>query len=188
MAELAWDRSTMLAGTVAFLAVERTFELALSHRNLTRLRASGAAHEASSGAAEYALMVAVHTLFLFCPLLEVKLRGMRGPDSLALAGIAAIAAAQVLRWWTIRTLGLRWNARAVVAPSLGVVHGGPYRFLRHPNYLAVMVEFAALPLVGGTWLGGGAIFLANTWLLARRRRQEEELLARIPGWREGFER
>jgi methyltransferase len=188
MDEHFWSQNALLAGTVAVLTIERVVELVVSHRNLARLRANGTPHEASSSSIEYAAMVLVHVLFLACPLLEAL---SRPPDVLIepnLAAVGAIAVAQALRWWTIRTLGPRWNARAVVAPSLGAVHDGPYRFLRHPNYLAVNLEFLALPLVGGTLWSGTAIFLANLVLLARRKRQEERLLARIPGWREGFER
>ena len=188
MAEVIWDRSSLLAGTVAVLAIERGVELVVSRRNLARLRANGTPHAASSGVAEYAIMVLVHVLFLACPLIELNLRGPRLPKLVALGALASIVAAQALRWWTIRTLGPRWNARAVVAPSLGAVHGGPYHFMRLPNYLAVSIEFASLPLVGGTLWSGVSIFLANAVLLARRKRQEERLLAQIPGWREGFER
>lgn len=186
--ESGWDRHALLAGTIALLAAERCVELAVSRRNLARLRAGGIEHEASSGAAEYAFMVAVHVLFLAAPLVEADWRGLRGPPNVAIAAVAAIVLAQALRWWTIRTLGQRWNARAVVAPSLGAVHHGPFRFARHPNYIAVQLEFFALPFVGGTFVSGVAIYFANAVLLARRRRQEERLLARIPGWREGFER
>ena len=133
-------------------------------------------------------MVLVHVLFLACPLLEFQLRGQRGSDLPACIAVGAIVATQALRWWTIRTLGPRWNARAVVAPSLGAVHDGPYRFLRHPNYLAVSIEFAALPFVGSSLWSGTLIFLANVVVLARRKRQEERLLEQIPGWRAGFER
>lgn len=188
MADFSMDRDKLLTAMIAFLVLERGAELLLSRQNLARLRASGAPHAASSSVAEYTVMVVVHVLFLVAPAIEVKLRGMRLPDSVALAASCAIVVAQVLRWWTIRTLGPRWNARAVVAPSLGAVHGGPYRFLRHPNYLAVNLEFAALPFVGGSLWSGALIFGANAVLLWRRRRQEENLLARIPGWREGFAR
>jgi methyltransferase len=146
-------------------------------------------HEAASSSAEYAVMALVHALLLACPLLELQRLGAGVSSAVTSAvAIAALALAQALRWWTISTLGVRWNARAVVAPSLGAVHDGPYRFLRHPNYLAVTLEFAALPFVAGTWRSGALLFVANAVLLARRMRQEERLLARVPGWREGFER
>ena len=182
------DRTWLVGAVVVALALERLGELALSHRNLARLERDGVARFASSSGGEYGAMVLVHTLFVLTPPIEIWLRGMRGDGTTALAAVAAIAAAQALRWWTILTLGPRWNARAVVAPSLGAVHGGPYRFVRHPNYVAVILEFAALPFVGGTWISGGVLFLANAVLLARRVRQEERLLAAVPGWAEGFRR
>lgn len=188
MLEAGLDRNALLVGVLAVLALERGIELVVSARNLARIEASGTPHRAASDGLEYAWMVVVHVLFVVCPWLEVHWRGMRLPDEVALVAAFAIAAAQALRWWTIRTLGPRWNARAVVAPALGAVHGGPYRFLRHPNYLAVTIEFAALPFVGGTLWSGALIFLANAVLLWRRKRQEERLLAQIPGWEAGFAR
>ncbi len=188
MLEFGADRGTLLIGAIALLALERGAELIVSHRNLARLKANGTPCMASSSAAEYSAMVVVHVLFLAAPWIEFSLRGERPIPWYAYAAIAALLAAQGLRWWTIWTLGPRWNAPAVVAPSLGAVHGGPYRFLRHPNYLAVALEFAALPWVGGTWYSGAVLFAANALLLARRKRQEEGLLAQVPGWSAGFER
>ncbi|MBK8180488.1 MAG: hypothetical protein IPK67_16665 [Planctomycetes bacterium] len=184
----AVDRTLLFCATLGLLAAERLVELFVSHRNLRRLERERVPHTASSSGSEYLVMVVVHGLFLAAPIVEVAFRGHRGSTATALGAVAVVLAAQGLRWWTIATLGPRWNARAVVAPSLGAVHGGPYRFLRHPNYLAVMLEFAALPFVSGTLLGGAAVFAANAVLLLRRIRQEERLLARVPGWREGFQR
>jgi len=188
MAEPYWDPAPLLLGTVVVLAIERVVELVVSHRNIARLRAENIPHAAASSSLEYAAMVLVHVLFLACPLLLLIQRTVSPTAEMAIVGVTAIAAAQLLRWWTIRTLGLRWNARAIVAPSLGAVHTGPYRFMRHPNYLAVTIEFAALPLAFGAWKSGALIFAANAVLLVRRIRQEERLLAKVPGWREGFAR
>lgn len=88
------------------------------------------------------------------------------------------AGAQALRWWCISTLGPRWNTRVIVVPGLPLVTGGPYRFLSHPNYLAVVVEGAALPLVHSAWLTATGFTLLNLPLLAVRLRCENAALTR----------
>jgi len=67
-------------------------------------------------------------------------------------GAAAVGAAGALRWWVVATLGQRWTTRVIVVPGLPLVSGGPFAYLRHPNYLAVAVEVAALPLAVGAWV------------------------------------
>lgn len=133
MVDAEWDRRALIAGTVAAIAIARGVELAISARNLRRVRENGTPHAASTSSAEYAVMVVVHVLFLACPLLALRTKEQLGSNELALAALFALALAACLRWWTMWTLGPRWNARAVVAPSLGAVHGGPFRYFRHPN-------------------------------------------------------
>jgi len=91
-----------------------------------------------------------------------------------------VVAAQALRWWCIVTLGPRWNTRVIVVPGLAPVVAGPYRVLRHPNYLAVAVEGAALPLVHGCWITAVSFTVANALLLRVRIRVENEALASLP--------
>lgn len=182
MPEASWDRGVLLWAMLALLACSRLGELLVSQRNLARLRASGVPQRAASSPLEYGLMVALHVLYLLAPLVEFHWRGERGPRWPLPLAIVLLAAAQGLRLWSIRALGPRWNARAVVAISLGAVHDGPYRFLRHPSYLAVAVEFAALPWIAGTFISGALLFCANAVLLARRIRQEERLMSEVPGW------
>jgi methyltransferase len=92
--------------------------------------------------------------------------------------------AQGLRWWAIATLGPRWSTRIVVLPGAPPVTDGPYRFLRHPNYLAVVLELAAVPLIGGALVTAAAASLGNAFLLAVRIRAEERALG--PEWGRAF--
>jgi methyltransferase len=92
--------------------------------------------------------------------------------------LAVVLLAQGLRWWCIATLGRQWNTRVVVVPGLPLVHAGPYRWLPHPNYVAVVAEGAALPLVHGAWITAVAFALVNAVLLRIRVRVESEALAR----------
>jgi methyltransferase len=165
-------------GVVAAVGVQRMRELALSRRNEQGVRGRRAA------ARTYPLMVAAHAGLCTLPLLEVAVRGRRSRAPLLWLGV--LGAATALRWWSIGTLGERWNVRAVVPADLRPATGGPYRFLRHPNYLAVALEFAALPLAGGaTWSALGLSAL-NGLVLFDRIREEERLLGEVPGYEEAF--
>jgi methyltransferase len=88
-------------------------------------------------------------------------------------------ASQALRWWCIGTLGRHWNTRVIVVPDLPLVRSGPYRFLRHPNYVAVVAEGVALPLVHAAWVTALVFTLANAVLLAVRLRVENAALTTV---------
>jgi methyltransferase len=95
--------------------------------------------------------------------------------------LALLAGSQALRWWCIRTLGPQWNTRVIVVPGLPLVSGGPYRWLRHPNYVAVVTEGLALPLVHTAWLTALVFTVLNAGLLTRRIRCENQALAAVSG-------
>jgi methyltransferase len=166
------------AALVAALAAQRLGELALSRRHERGSRGPRAA------ARSYPLMVAAHVGLLTLPLLEVAALGRRPRAPLVWVGLLAGAAA--LRRWSIRTLGRSWNVRAVVPRDLRPVTAGPYRWIRHPNYLAVAVEFLALPLAGGAWLSALALSALNAAVLVDRVRAEETLLASVSGYEDAF--
>ena len=160
----------------AFLAVlylERLAELLLSRRNARIARERGGVEV---GRRHYAAMVAVHAVFPAACGAEVILLHRPFPGPIGIAALGLALAAQALRWWAVATLGWRWNTRVVVAPGLAPVTGGPYRFLRHPNYLAVLVEAAAVPLIHGAWVCAVAFLAANAVLLAVRVPAEERAL------------
>jgi methyltransferase len=166
---------------VAAVGAQRLRELGLSRRNERGVRGSRAAGRS------YPLMVAAHAALCTLPLVEVSLRGgRRRPGRSAGVWLGVLGAATMLRWWSIRSLGPSWNVRAVVPEDLRPVTWGPYRFVRHPNYLAVALEFAALPLAGGaTWCAVG-LSLLDAAVLADRIRAEERLLTAVPGYEEAF--
>ena len=84
--------------------------------------------------------------------------------------------AQALRYWAIFSLGRRWNVRVITIPGMPLSSEGPYRFLRHPNYLAVVVEGFAIPLVHTAFLTAIGFSLLNAWMLQTRIRCEERAL------------
>nr|WP_246401407.1 isoprenylcysteine carboxylmethyltransferase family protein [Jiangella mangrovi] len=93
--------------------------------------------------------------------------------------LALVVASQALRWWCIATLGHQWNTRVIVVPGLPLVAGGPYRWLRHPNYVAVVVEGFALPLVHSAWITAVVFTLLNAGLLAVRLSVENAALTAL---------
>lgn len=161
--------------TVLVLAVasERLVELHVARRNAAwTLARAGVEH----GRGHYPVMVVLHTGLLVCCLLEPVLAGRPFLPVLGWPMLALVVLAQALRWWCVTTLGPFWNTRVIVVPGARLVAAGPYRFLRHPNYLAVVVEIAALPLVHSAWLTAAAFTLANAALLTVRVRCENTAL------------
>jgi methyltransferase len=158
------------------LYLERLAELLVSRRNARLALAAGGVE---SGRRHYALMVGVHALFPLACGLEVLALHRAFPGLLGVMALAAALLAQGARWWVVATLGWRWNTRIIVVPGAPVVTTGPYRFLRHPNYLAVMVEAVAVPLIHGAWLSAAAFGLANAALLWLRIPAEERALGQV---------
>lgn len=161
---------TLLVGAVG---LERVAELVVSERNAAwSLRRGGI----ETGRGHYPFMVALHTGLLVGALLEVW---ARRPDFAPVLGwtmVALVIASQALRWWCIATLGRRWKTRVIVEPELPLVTRGPYRWLRHPNYVAVVVEGLALPLVHSAWITAAAFTVLNAGLLTVRIRAENTAL------------
>lgn len=165
---------------VALFAAERAVELAVSRRHARALRARGAIER---GRGHYPPMVLLHASFLAACAGGALLRPSPPPAWAPLA-VAGALAAQGLRWWAIAALGERWTTRVLVLPGAAPVTSGPYRFLRHPNYLAVVVEVACLPLAYGLVGVATAFSGANAALLWLRIRTEERALG--PAWASAF--
>jgi methyltransferase len=152
-------------GGLGLLCLERAGELAIARRNA---RAAFAAGGVESGRAHFPAMVAFHALFPLACAAEVLLLRRPFPGALGWSALACALAAQALRWWCIASLGRAWNVRVIVVPGSTPIRRGPYRALRHPNYLAVVIEMAAVPLIHGAWLTAIVASLGNAALLAVR--------------------
>lgn len=170
------DTRVLYTALVFLAAVGRLLELRIANRNRRALLAQGAV-EVSPG--HYPWMVVLHTAWLFACPLEVWLLDRPFLPWLGIPPLILFAAAFGLRYWVISTLGERWTTRIVCLPGVDPVTGGPYRWLRHPNYLAVILEIASLPLVHTAWLSALAFSLLNAFLLRVRIRAEEEGLSRM---------
>ena len=153
---------------------ERLAELVVSQRHATEsLRRGGV----ESGQGHFPVMVALHTALLIGCWVEPLALHRSFVPALAWPALALVVAANALRWWCITTLGQRWSARVIVIPGLPLVTAGPYRWFAHPNYVAVVVEGAALPLVGSAWITAAVFTVLNAALLTVRIRCETRLLA-----------
>jgi methyltransferase len=164
---------TVLIGLVG---VQRLAELVLSKRNMAWSLARGGTE---TGFGHYPFMVVLHSGFLAACVLEVWLGGRPFLPALGWPMLALLVAAQALRWWCIRALGPRWNSRIIVVPDLPLVTSGPYRFTRQPNYLAVIVEGFALPLIHTAYLTALVFSVLNAGLLTVRIRAENAALEAV---------
>jgi methyltransferase len=158
---------------------QRLVELRISSRNRARL---GRAEQASPST--YPFMVAAHVALFTVSVWPRP--GRRVPPSVEIAALIGLAAATGLRLWVIRTLGTSWNVTAHVSPDGRIETGGPYRYIRHPNYVAVALEFACLPAAVGAFPEAVLLSLANAAVLVPRIRGEERLLDAIPAYRDAF--
>ena len=171
--------TTLLAFTVLILLVglERLAELVVSNRNAAWSLERGGRE---SGQGHYPVMVVLHSALLVGALVEALVRRPDVGVALAWSMLALVLASQALRWWCITSLGRRWNTRVIIVPGLAPVRRGPYRLLRHPNYVAVVVEGFALPLVHASWITAVVFTVANAALLTVRIRAENLALSTLP--------
>jgi len=163
---------TWYAALIAAIALERLAELVVSRRHLGWALSRGGREY---GFGHYPFMVVLHTGLLVACLVEAVHRPFL--PGLGWSMLAVVLLAQMLRWWCIATLGPRWNTRIIVIPGLPLVNGGPYRWLRHPNYVAVVAEGLALPLVHTAWVTATVFTVANAGLLRVRIQAENAAMA-----------
>lgn len=164
---------------MAGVGAARLVELGLSRHNL---HASGARVRAEDG---FGAIVAVHVALFALPLAEiVALR--RRPQRAAPVLAALLTGATALRWWAIASLGRGWSVRVALAPNFEPSQRGPYRWIRHPNYVALALEFFALPALGGAWISAALLSGVHGLVVWGRIRAEERLLETVPDYRERF--
>jgi methyltransferase len=169
-------------GLLVLVGAGRLIEMRLSRRHQRALAARGVAVEREP---VFGLMVALHTGVLAAAALEVILLRRAFVPALGVTALVLVVLANLLRWWVIAALGPQWNVRVMSSSAVsGVVSDGPFRFVRHPNYVAVFVELAALPLVHGAWLTALWGSLLHVLILRRRIALEERVLFADARYRE----
>lgn len=152
---------------------ERLAELVVASRNARWAFANGGTE---FGRSHYPAMVGIHTALLLSCGAEVWLLHRPFIPRLGWPMFVVAMLSQALRWWCVVTLGRRWNTLVIVLPEAPLVHGGPYRWIRHPNYVAVVLEGLALPLIHTAWLTALWFSLANAVVLRERLRVENVAL------------
>ncbi|MDH4036268.1 MAG: hypothetical protein OEX18_00430 [Candidatus Krumholzibacteria bacterium] len=157
---------------LAFVILQRLSELVLAARNARRVMGRGGREY---GAGHFPWLVGVHVLFILGMAGEVLVLGERPGVSWPL-WLAIWLGAQALRYASIRALGDRWNVRIIVEPGVPPVASGPYRFLNHPNYVAIVAELVSAPLIFGAWRTALLVSILNALALRTRIRQENAAL------------
>jgi len=163
---------------VGAVGLERLAELVISRRNAAWAFARGGVED---GRGHYPWMVGLHVALLVGCVAEVSLLDRPFIPAVGWTMLALVAGSQALRWWCIATLGRQWNTRVIVVPGMSRIAGGPYRWLPHPNYVAVVLEGVALPLVHGGWLTATVFTALNAALLTARVRTEDRALRSLAG-------
>jgi methyltransferase len=166
--------SVLFTALVLAVGLERLAELVLSKRHAAWAFSRGGLE---FGREHYPAMVVLHSALLVGAVVEVWALSRPFVPALGWPMLGVVLASQALRWWCIATLGQHWNTRVIVVPGLRLVGGGPYRVLRHPNYVAVVAEGLALPLVHTAWVTAAAFTVLNAALLTVRIRVENQALA-----------
>lgn len=161
---------------IGLTALERLLEVRLSKRHAAWSFAHGGREH---GQGHYPFMVVLHTGFLIACVAEVWLLHRVFTPAVGWPLLAVALACQGLRWWVISTLGPRWNTRVIIVPDLPRITGGPFRYLRHPNYAAVVTEGLALPLIHGAWITALTFTVLNALLLRVRIQVEERALSEL---------
>ncbi len=164
--------TTPLIALLSFLLVQRLVELRIARRHENILRSRGAVEVDKQG---YRYIVAMHAAFFVSLVIETVLLKRHVSHYWVLL-LSIFAAAQVLRYWAISSLGIYWNTKILIERHHRVIRKGPYRFIRHPNYLAVVIEICIVPLILSCYLTAVTFSLLNALALTRRIRMETRAL------------
>lgn len=162
---------------VLAVAIQRLTEVRISRRHVRALKAQGAVEHAAH---QVPVMVLLHGLWLAACVAEPLLWDRPVSPGLAATAFALLLAGQALRWSARRALGPRWTVPIITLPGVPRVTTGPFRYLSHPNYLGVVIEIAALPLIHAAYVTAGVFTLANAVLLTWRIAAEERALRTPP--------
>jgi methyltransferase len=152
--------------------VPMSIEAARAHRNERAQRALGGVEPPGD---VYPVMRAGYPAVFLAMIVEGLLRG-GAPPPVADLGVKLYVIAKALKWWAIASLGQAWTFRVIVVPNASLVRSGPYRFVRHPNYIAVAGELSAVALMTGAVVAGPLATAWFVWLMARRIAIEERAL------------
>lgn len=167
---------------IGFIVLQRMIEVTIAKRNERWAKEQGAVE---FGKSHYKYIVLLHILFLMSTVFEVVVfhKQLSPVWGYLFAGFLL---AQLLRVWAITSLGYYWNTKILVVPQANIVQKGPYRFIRHPNYLVVMVEFFVIPLMFQAYATACLFSILNMLILSIRIKEEEKALMEVTNYKEAF--
>ncbi|WP_349775485.1 isoprenylcysteine carboxyl methyltransferase family protein [Shouchella hunanensis] len=172
-------------GMISVIIAQRLIEVVVAKRNERWMKRNGGIEV---GKTHYHWMVALHVSFFIALLLEVTFT-TPSFTSISVVALLIVIIAQCIRIWALTSLGRYWNTKIIVLPDAPAVEKGPYRFLRHPNYVVVMTEIAFVPLIFQAYWTAILFTVLNAWMLSVRIRVEEKALYQMTGdYTERFER
>ncbi|WP_203247016.1 isoprenylcysteine carboxyl methyltransferase family protein [Sporosarcina beigongshangi] len=167
---------------ISIVVLQRLTELLIAKRNEKWMLSQGAFE---IGASHYPIMVVMHIAFFISFLLEVVIfERALSPIWIVLLGVFLLA--QAARIWCLLSLGNFWNTKIIILPGADVVRRGPYRWVRHPNYMIVTIELLVLPLLFGAYFTAVLFSLLNVWMLSVRIPVEEKALKDATNYRDSF--
>jgi methyltransferase len=169
---------------LAFVGITRLAELAISRRHQRGLVRRQVAQRWEP---HYRWMVALHVVVIAGAAGEVAMLHRPFVPVVAVCAALLFLFGTALRWWAIRSLGEHWNVQVMDSAQLGVVVAGPFRWIRHPNYVGVFLELAALPMIHGAYIAALVAVVGNIWVLRQRLRVEEPMLAAHPEYRQAMQ-
>ena len=127
---------------------------------------------------KYLFIVLMHISF-FISLASEKILLHRELNEYWMVFLFIFLVAQLLRYWSINSLGIFWNTKVLVLPNHELICAGPYKYIRHPNYIAVISELAVIPLIFSCYVTAAVFSVLNLVLLSRRIRIEESALRNL---------
>ncbi|RSK25319.1 isoprenylcysteine carboxyl methyltransferase family protein [Bhargavaea beijingensis] len=167
---------------IGLVIIQRLVELRVAKRNEQKLKSRGAFE---AGASHYPYMVAMHIGFFISLIAEVLLTD-RPLSPIWPVLLAVFLAMQVLRVWCLASLGEFWNTKIIILPGASVVKRGPYKWLRHPNYVIVTTELLVLPLIFQAYFTTIVFMALNAWMLSVRIPAEERALREVTDYTARF--
>lgn len=173
----------MIFGIVLSIVIlQRLVELVIAKRNEKWMKDQGAFE---AGASHYPLMVGMHILFFIVFIIEVSFFD-RQLSPIWQILLAIFLLAQLLRVWCLASLGKFWNTKIIVLPDADVIRRGPYKWIRHPNYVIVATEILVLPLLFGAFLTAVLFSILNIWMMSVRIPAEEKALKKATNYTDEF--
>ncbi|WP_328589276.1 isoprenylcysteine carboxyl methyltransferase family protein [Litchfieldia alkalitelluris] len=167
---------------VLYLVTQRMIELYIAHRNESWMKKKGA-YEIGGG--HYKYIVAIHTLFFVVYFFEVFIKGVQISSAFKVI-LCFFVLTQLLRLWVIKSLGKYWNTKIIILPNEEIVKKGPYKYLRHPNYVIVALELVLIPLLYNAYITAVVFTLLNIFVLSIRIPTEERALSSLTNYKDHF--